>query len=423
MDKYYSEALDLDRNDILAGFSLSFVNDENLIYLDGNSLGKLPQNTIEQTSKLIEEQWGNRLIRSWNESWMNLPHKIAGKIARIVGAREDEIFVGDSTTINLYKLVFASLQSMPDRKKIVSDSLNFPADLYVIQGLIKQKFQNHSLQLAESKDGISIDEGTLEDVLDKQTALITLSYVAYKSSFMYDMQRVNELAHQNGSLLIWDLSHAAGAVPVSLNDTKADMAVGCTYKYLNGGPGAPAFLYVRKDLQEKLINPIWSWFSHENQFGFDLEYNASESVQKFATGTPSIISLAATEPGLDIILEAGIDNLREKSVRQSRFLLKMIEEQLVPLGFDIASPLDEKIRGSHISIQHSEGYKINRAMIEPEYDAVPIIPDFRPPSNIRIGIAPLYNSYMDLFYTVERIKAIVKEKEFERFGNIKLTVT
>lgn len=421
--EYYSQkATELDKNDKLSSFKNEFVsNDE--IYLDGNSLGKLPKKTIELTQELIQNQWGKRLIRSWNEHWMELPNKIASKIAKVVGAKPDEIFVGESTSINFYKLAFAALNLDKSKTKIISDSLNFPTDLYVLQGLIEQQFKNHSLTIIQSKDEIGLTIEQISNELDTNTALLTLSHVVFKSAFMYDMKKINDLAHAKETLVLWDLSHSAGAVPVNLNESDADMAVGCTYKYLNGGPGSPAFLYVRKDLQEKLLNPIWAWFSHQKPFDFNLAYEAKNNIQKFATGTPSVLSLAATEPGLDLLIQAGIENLRQKSMLQSEFLIELIQNLLVPIGFSIASPLNIMQRGSHISIQHVEGYRINRAMIEPEDGSIPIIPDFRPPNNIRLGIAPLYNTFQELFETVIRIKKIVEEKEFEGFSEQKLKVT
>lgn len=423
MEKFYRQALENDKKDELSGFRYNFVDDENLIYLDGNSLGKLPVRTRELMSDVIKGQWGKRLIRSWNENWMDLSSKVAGKIAKIVGAREDEIFVGDSTSLNLYKLAFSALKANSGRQKIISDELNFPTDLYVLQGLVDQHFQKHNIKLLTSEDGITIEDHHLQEELDDDTALLSLSHVAFRSSFMYDMKRVNEMAMDKEIYVVWDLSHAAGAVPVNLNDTGADMAVGCTYKYLNGGPGAPAFLYVRKDLQEKLVNPIWAWFAHEKPFDFDLNFSADPGIQKFAIGTPAVLSLSAIEPGCDLILQAGMDRLRKKSLKQSRFLINMIKELLSPLGFRLATPLDNDLRGSHVTVQHPDGYRINRAMIEPEPDVMPVIPDFRPPNNIRLGIAPLYNSFMDLYYTVERIKQIVETREYERFNEERLTVT
>lgn len=423
MQHHFEKAKALDQADELARFRGYFFNQEKLIYLDGNSLGQLPLKTKELMSQLVAEQWGERLIRGWNEHWMELPSRLATKIARLVGAQPDEIFVGDSTSLNLYKLAFAALSAQQGRTKIVSDALNFPTDLYVLQGLIQQQFRQHRLELIQSHDGISIGEEQLEKMLNEHTALLTLSHVAFKSAFMHDMTKVNQMAHKKGALVIWDLSHAAGAVDLALNATNADMAVGCTYKYINGGPGASAFLYVRKDLQARLNNPVASWFGHNRPFDFDMQFQAADDIRKFGVGTPNILSMAAMEPGLDLLLEAGMPALRAKSVQLSNFMLEMIQQELLPLRFSLASPLEAVKRGSHLSIQHPEAYRINRAMIEPNDGSKAIIPDFRPPDNIRMGFAPLYNRFEEMAETVQRIKAIIQSAEFERFGKEKLTVT
>lgn len=420
-DELKQIALELDKKDKLAYFRNQFEIGEE-IYLDGNSLGRLPKKTIGLISDLTLNQWGKRLIRSWNEHWMELPNKVAAKIAQVVGAQPDEIFVGDSTSINFYKLAFAALKTQESKTRIITDSLNFPTDIYVLQGLIEQQFKNHSLTIIESKDEKKITDEEIENALDHNTALLTLSHVVFKSAYMYDMHKINHLAHQKGSLVLWDLSHSAGAVEINLNESGADLAVGCTYKYLNGGPGAPAFLYVRKDLQAKLMNPIWGWFSHQKPFDFTLNYEAKADIQRFAAGTPSVLSLAAIASGIDITLEAGMKNLREKSVAQTNYLIELVENLLTPFGFTIASPTNSKERGSHVSIQHPEGYRINRAMIEPIAGTPVIIPDFRPPNNIRLGIAPLYNTFEEIFQTIIRIKTIVDTREFERFGEERLEV-
>ena len=423
IDSFYTQALEADNADTLSHFRDYFQNDTEVIYLDGNSLGKLPKKTIEITNDLVQNQWGKGLIRSWNEHWIDLPNQIAAQIAKLIGARADEVFVGDSTSLNLYKLAFAALTYQSSRKNIVTDSLNFPTDLYIFQGLLAQSFKDHALTIVDAPDGMTMDETSIEYALDTNTALLSLSHVVYKSAFMYDMKRINAMAHEKGALVLWDLSHAAGAVPVNLNDSGADMAVGCTYKYLNGGPGAPAFLYVRKELQEQLMNPVWGWFSHDKPFDFSLSYEPKASIQRFAVGTPSVLSLAAIQSGLSITLEADMTRLREKSIKQSTFLIEMIQQVLVPEGFSIASPLDLTQRGSHVSIQHAEGYRISKAMIEPFDGSKVIIPDFRPPNNIRLGIAPLYNSYEEIYICVERLLKIVQEKQYEQYSDVKAVVT
>lgn len=423
MDKFLQKAIRLDHDDELAIFRNQFIVDDNLIYLDGNSLGRLPKKSKILLNEVIDNQWGERLIRSWNENWIDLSASIASKIAKLIGARDDEIFIGDTTSLNLYKLVYSALLLNKPRTKIISDSLNFPTDLYIIQGLINQQFKGHSLHLLDSTDAVKIDETQINTMLDQATSLVSLSHVAFKSSFMYDMKSVTNMVHKSNALIVWDLSHSVGAVPINLNKCGVDMAVGCTYKYLNGGPGAPAFLYVRKDLQEKLCNPIWAWFSHESPFNFSLNYEAAMGINRFATGTPSVLSLTAIEPGLDITLEAGIEKIRKKSIHQSSFMLEIINNLLLPIGFTIASPLQSDQRGSHISIQHPEAYRISQAMIDPKDNSKVIIPDFRPPNNIRLGIAALYNSFLEIYETVIRIQTIVKNELFQEYNMKRKQVT
>ncbi|MFB0947154.1 MAG: aminotransferase class V-fold PLP-dependent enzyme, partial [Spirosomataceae bacterium] len=286
MKHHLQKATELDSQDKLSSFRDQFVTDESVIYLDGNSLGRLPKKTKEVLQDIVENQWGNRLIRSWNEHWLDLPKRIAAKLAPIVGASPDEIFVGDSTSVNLYKLALAALKLQRDRSEILTDSLNFPTDLYIFQELIQQSFSNHSLKKIPSADGMTTSLKDIENALSSETAFISLSHVVYKSAFMYDIAAVNQLAKENDALTLWDLSHAVGAVDLQLNKSGADMAVGCTYKYLNGGPGAPAFLYVRKELQEQLQNPIAGWFGHKKPFEFDENYVADSGIQRFAAGTP-----------------------------------------------------------------------------------------------------------------------------------------
>lgn len=423
MDSNFEKAKTLDKNDVLSHFKNKFINNPHLIYLDGNSLGKLPKATVSASSNLIENQWGNRLIRSWNESWMDLSTTISAKIATLVGAQPDEIFVGDTTSLNLYKLVYAALQFQKGKNKIVTDVLNFPSDLYVLQGMIKNHFQQHQIEIVGKSTAVSIDLEDFEAKIDAQTALLTLSLVTYKSAFFYNMEAINKLAHKHKSLVLWDLSHAVGAVPIHLNKSNTDLAVGCTYKFLNGGPGAPAFLYVKKSLQKKIHNVIWSWFSHQKPFDFEMNYKEADNIQKFAVSTPSVLSMAPIDQGSAITLEAGMERIRFKSVAQSNYLMALIKEDLVPLGFKIASPILAKNRGSHIAIQHPEGYRINKAMIEPKDHSKVIIPDFRPPNNIRLGITPLYTSFADLYEAVQRIKNIVVHKEYLEHSEVKSYVT
>ena len=419
-----SVAEKLDREDKLGVFRTKFyIPDEDTIYLDGNSLGRLPEKTRADVKQTIDHQWGNRLIRSWNEGWYTRAEKTGRKLAQIIGAQEDEVIICDSTSLNLYKLAYAALRLQAGRKKILSDTLNFPTDLYILQGLVDQLGEGYELKLARSKDGTTVSMQEIENAIDENTALVVLSHVAFKSAYLYDMEAITELAHKRGAMILWDLSHAAGAVNLDLQQAKVDLAVGCTYKYLNGGPGAPAYLYVRKDLQEKLSSPIWGWFGEKDPFAFELDYQPARGIKKFLVGTPPVISLEAIEPGLDIILEAGMHNLREKSVQQSQYLIFLYKQLLERLGFSLGSPINPEERGSHLSFQHPEAYRICKALIEPQHTTVRVIPDFRAPDNIRIGITPLYTSYSDIWHAVDRLVQIVVSGEYESYSTDKDPVT
>ncbi len=417
-------ALKMDDSDPLKDFRNRFsISDVNVIYLDGNSLGRLPLKTKALIGEVTGYQWGNQLIESWNKHWYEKPVELGNKIAPLIGAGEGEVVVSDSTSVNLYKLAHAALKYNRGKTKVVSDVFNFPTDLYILQGLVKEFGTKYHLTLAQSKDGISVDLEDLKAKIDENTALVVLSLVAFKSSFLYDAKEVTDWAHKKGALVLWDLSHAAGAVPVELSKTNADLAVGCTYKYLNGGPGAPAFLYVNKRVHEKLASPVQGWFGDRRPFQFDLNYQPAEGIRRFLTGTPPVISLMAIEPGLDILLEAGIENLRKKSIMQSEYFLFLANELLEKEGFRSGSPADSSRRGSHISLKHPEGYRICQALIHPKNSDLKVIPDFREPNNIRFGITPLYTSFSEIRNTVFRLKEIVTAGEFEQFSVARKSVT
>ena len=417
-------AHELDARDELASFRNEFViADPNLIYLDGNSLGRLPKRTIEFMRNSIEDAWGERLIRLWSDGWIHTPTRLGAKIARLIGAQEDEIVVAEATSINLFKLAIAALRARPERTKIVSDVFNFPSDLYIFQGIIDLLGRRHRLELIPSKDTITIAPEAISAAIDSDTALVSLTHVAFKSAFMYDMPAVTEQAHRAGAFMLWDLSHSAGVVPVDLNASGVDLAVGCTYKYLNGGPGAPAFLYVRRDLQTQLSQPLWGWFAAKNPFAFELDFAPADNISRYRVGTPPMLSMKALEPALDIVLEAGIERLRAKSVRQTDYLISLAEQRLVPLGFGIGTPKRSEMRGSHVSLRHPEAYRINRALIEPEPSDIKVIPDFREPDNIRLGIAPLYNSFLDIYLAIDRMRQIVRDGIYEKYSPERLGVT
>jgi kynureninase len=425
-------AQQLDRQDELASFREQFVfNDPDLIYLDGNSLGMLPKAAQERSRQIVDEQWGTDLIRGWNKGWWEAPRRVGDKIGQIIGAANGQTVVGDTVSLNLFKLATAALTLQPGKTRIITDKFNFPSDLYILQGITQllspspsgrpvRSEGGYDLKLIHAADNdITPDITALKSAIDENTALVTLSHVVFKSGYMYDMQRVTEFAHARGALVLWDLSHSIGSVPVELDDCNADLAIGCTYKYLNGGPGAPAFLYVNKELQEKISSPIWGWWGQKNPFDFDLEYTPAPGVQRFMAGTQPMISLLTMEAALEPLLQAGMDALRAKSIVMTDYASFLTDELLAPLGFSLGSPRDSARRGSHISIRHEQGYRINRALIE----EMNIIPDYREPDNIRLGFAPLYISFTDIWNGFDRIRKVVDEKRYEKYPKQKLAVT
>ena len=409
IDEAYAH--ELDARDQLAHFRERFVTTEpDLIYMDGNSLGRLPGATVKHAEELISHQWGTRLIRSWNEGWFTAPERVGAKIARLIGAQPDEVLVADSTSVNLFKLVVAALRSQQGRPRILTDDLNFPSDLYILQGAIDLLEQQHRLEIIHSADGIHGPAAELQAALDEQVALLVLSHTTFKSGYMYDLAEITAAAHAVGVLVLWDFSHSVGAVPLDVQSADVDLAVGCTYKYLNGGPGAPAFLYVRRDWQKRLHNPLPGWMGRKEPFRFDLTYQPAGHLRGFLTGTPPILSLALIEPGVDLLLEAGIDRLRAKSEQQSEYLIALWQELLQPSGFSLNSPRAAHLRGSHISLGHPEGLRIDLALLDRH-----ILPDFRVPDNIRLGLAPLYISFHDIYTTVAALRQIVEEKLYENY--------
>ncbi|MEO7022586.1 MAG: kynureninase [Ktedonobacteraceae bacterium] len=402
----------LDKRDPLAHMRERFViDDPDLIYLDGNSLGRLPRATAALAQEIVQQQWGNRLIRSWNEGWLTAPECVGAKIAQLIGAQPDEVIVADSTSVNLFKLVVAALRHQQGRTRILTDNLNFPSDLYILQGALDLLGKQHSLDVVASPDDIYGPVTELQARLDEHTALVTLSHTTFKSGYVYDMAAMTEAAHAAGAMVLWDLSHSVGAVPVDLNASGADMALGCSYKYLNGGPGAPAFLYIRRDLQNTLRNPLSGWMGQKDAFAFGLEYEPAPGLRHFLTGTPSVISLALIESGVDLLLEAGMEQLRAKSVQQSEYLIELWKSELQPLGFRLNSPGDAHYRGSHVSLGHADGLRIDQALIH----EMKVLPDFRPPDTIRLGIAPIYTTFRDIHTGITRLKQIMVDRLYEKY--------
>lgn len=398
-------ALELDSQDELANFRGRFVFAEpDLIYLLGNSLGRLPEGTVDHMQFVIEEEWGRRLIRSWNDGWFDLPERVGSKMARLLGAQAEEVIMADSTSVNLFKTAMAALQLRPNRRKIVTDDLNFPSDHYILQGACRLAGPTYQMQVVPSPDGLNGSPEGLAEAIDEDTALVTLSHTLFKSGYVYDMATVTDLAHRAGALMLWDVSHSVGAMPLDLDGCGVDLAVGCSYKYLNGGPGGPAFIYARRDHHDTLSNSVSGWMGQKNPFEFSLGYEPAPGMRRFLTGTPPILSLATVEAGIDMILEAGIDKIRKKSVRQTEYLIALWENLLAPIGFRLKTPRQPERRGSHVTIGHDEGLRIDRYLVE----RMQVLTDFRPPDNIRLGIAPLYNSFADIYTAITRMRSVVK---------------
>ncbi|MFI5197466.1 MAG: kynureninase [Thermoanaerobaculia bacterium] len=419
-DALREEARSLDRDDPLARFRDEFVFDEGgPLYLDGNSLGRLPKRTAPAVERTVRAEWGSRLVRGWNEGWVDAPRRVGDKLACVLGASPGEVTVSDATSVNLFKLAVAALRARPGRKTIVTDALNFPSDLYVLGGAADLLGEGRRVVVVPARDGITIDAADLDGAITEDTALVSLSHVAYRSGFLHDMAAVTALSHTAGALVLWDVSHSAGVVPIDLGASGADLAVGCTYKYLNGGPGSPAFLFVRRSLQRALQNPIPGWFSRHEPFSFHESYEPARDLARFLVGTPPILSLAAAEAGVDLALEAGIGRAREKSVAQGEFLVRLWEALLEPRGVTLRSPREAARRGSHVSFGHPESLAIDRALIE----EMEVIPDFRPPDVIRFGFAPLYTRFEDLYEAADRFRRVLDEGRWRRHAGTGPAVT
>ena len=415
----YQEALAADAADPLAEFRFRFVFTEpDLIYLDGNSLGRMPLTVRGTIDIAVEAEWGDRLIRSWNEGWWDLQLKLGDLIAPLVGAGPGEVIISDSTSVNLFKLAAAAVRTRPERHTIVTDDLNFPSDIYVLDGVSKLLAPDYRLVVVES-DGVHGPVDALAAAIDEDTALVSLSLTSFKSGYTYDIDAMTRLAHESGALMLWDLSHSVGAMPIDLTSSQADLAVGCTYKYLNGGPGAPAFLYVRSSLQATLENPITAWWAHSDPFAMDLEFDPVPGIRRFHTGTMPILSLTAIEAGLRDVTDAGIEQIRAKSVALTEYLILLWETELEQLGFTLASPRDPDRRGSHVALSHPKGWPITRALI----DGASVIPDFRAPDTLRFGLSPLYTRFVDVHTAMMRLKHVVESGIHEDYRDVSVTVT
>jgi kynureninase len=410
-------AEDLDAADPLGGFRDRFVRDDrSLIYLDGNSLGPLPGATQARIAEVVSREWGTGLVRSWGR-WIELPRQVGDVVGEhLVGAAPGQVAVCDSTTINLYKLACAALDAQPGRNVIVTDDDNFPTDRYVLEGIAAQRGAEFRMIRSDMDQGLA--EDVLRGAVDERTALVSLSHVAYRSGALADMAKITRIVHEAGALALWDLCHSAGAVPVELDAAGADLAVGCTYKYLNAGPGAPAFLYVRAELQERLRQPVWGWFGQRAQFDMGQGYDPAPGIGRFLTGTPDVIGTVAVQEGVRLLGEAGIGRLRAKSVALTGYLTGLADAWLAPHGITVASPRQAVRRGAHVTLAHPEAWRVSQALIRQA-----VIGDYRTPGRLRLGPAPLYTRFSEVWDALDILRQIMADKTYEDFPAAHSTVT
>jgi kynureninase len=398
----------LDAADPLASFRDRFViPDRDLLYLDGNSLGRPPSAALERLARVASQEWAGELIRGWDH-WLDAPIRVGNLLGtELVGARDDEVVMCDSTTVNFFRLASAALDARPGRRFIVTDRANFPTDRYVLEGLGRDRDREIAWLDPDPIDGPTTDDvaAVLRTHAD-DVALLTLSHVNYRSAAISDLAGITALAHDAGALVLWDLSHSAGAIPVELANSGADLAVGCTYKYLNGGPGAPAWMYVRGDLQSELRNPIQGWFGQAEQFEMGQGFRPRPGIAGWLTGTPGILGLAAAEEGIRLSAEAGIDRIRAKGIALTEYAIALHDADLAPLGFELGSPRDSARRGAHVSLRRADARELTRQMI-----ATGIVPDFRAPDSIRLGLSPLTTTFEEVHRGIERIAELAREQD------------
>jgi kynureninase len=384
----------MDQADPLASFRERFSIDDGVIYLDGNSLGRLPRATVRRVAELIEAEWGRGLIRSWTDAqWMDSPQRVGDKVARLIGAQEGEVLVTDSTSVDIFKLVTAVLQERPSRGVVLTEPHNFPTDLYIAGGIA---------ELMPGREVRIVERNRLVDALDGNVGLLMLTHIDFRTGEAHEMRALTEAAHSAGALAFWDLSHTAGAVPVHLNDCGVDIAAGCGYKYLNGGPGAPAFLFVSRRLQSELANPIKGWLGHDNPFTFEVQYRPAAGIRSWMSGSPPVIAIAALEVAVDMFLEADMTRVGAKAAALTELFIRLADQRLADLGFTVVTSRDQTRRGAQVSLRHADGFQVIRALID-----AGVIGDFRPPDLCRFGFAPLYTRYVDVWDAVEHMVAII----------------
>ena len=395
-----AEAELLDRQDPLGPLRKRFVLPPGVVYLDGNSLGALPRGVAERVARAVESEWGTDLIRSWNSAdWISLPRRVGARIARLVGAPEDSVIAGDSTSVQLFKLLVAAARLRPERRVILTEPGNFPTDSYVAASVARLS----KLELRWC------DPADVEASLDEDVAVLSLTHVDYRTGRMHDAAAITAAAHRAGALTLWDLAHSTGAVPVALQQWDTDLAVGCGYKYLCGGPGAPAFAYVHPRWQEPLDQPLAGWMGHAAPFALELDYRPASGIGRVATGTPPVLSMVALDAALDAFDGVSIDALRAKSVELTELFIRLADERLTAYGVSVASPRNPAQRGSQVSLRHEQAYAVVQALI-----ARGVVGDYREPDLARFGFAPLYVRFVDVWDAVDQLASVLAAEEWRR---------
>ncbi len=393
---------DLDRDDQLADKRGCFELPRGVIYLDGNSLGPLPRGVAERLNRVVNDEWRNSLIRGWNDhGWMALAGKVGEKLAPLIGAEPGEVICGDSTSVNLFKLLSAALKLRPDRKVILTADDNFPTDIYIAEGLVRQLGGDYEIRYVDHADPIG--------GIDQDVAVVSLTHVDYRTGFMLDMAAVTAAARDAGAVMLWDLSHSTGAMPVELNAAGADLAVGCGYKFLNGGPGAPAYLYVAERHQAALQQPLSGWLGHREPFAFENRYHPADGIARNLCGTPPVISMSAFDSALDHFADVDLTKLRAKSMAMGDLFVDLVERDCAEFGLSVVSPRDANQRGSQVCLRHEHGYAIMQALIDRG-----VIGDFRAPDVLRFGFAPLYLSYEDVWQAIEILRDVMASGDWDQ---------
>lgn len=412
MTRTRSELEALDHSDPLAAFRDEFFLPDGVIYLNGNSLGAMPHAAADRAKRVVEHEWAEGLIGSMNTAgWYELPSTLGRKIAPIVGAKPNEVVLTDAVGINLYKVLAAALKIQPDRRVVVMEGSNFPTNNYMVQGLLAGLDDGYMIRFAE------FDE--ILDAIDEDVAAICITHVHYKTGHIHDMAAITGKAHAVGAAAVWDLCHSVGAMPVDLNGCNVDYAVGCTYKYVNCGPGAPSLLFAAERHHGKYTQPLTGWYGHADPFGFERDYRPVADVRQMLSGTQPTVSLSIAEIGIDIMLRADMQQIREKSMRMTDLFIELVEERCGAYGFELISPRDANRRGSQVSFHNDDGYSIVRAMHDKG-----VICDFRAPGKTRFGFAPLYIRYVDVWEAVDRLHSILANDTWkEAKYQVRATVT